>query len=107
VAANLDPDVLIRTDPRWPEQRIYGRDAAVAWYRDVWESGGPDISIEETMDLGDRVLARYCWHMRGLHSGVEGEQRMSVISTYRESRAILIEFFLDHEQALAALEMRE
>ena len=24
-AANLDADVLVRTDPGWPEQRIYGR----------------------------------------------------------------------------------
>ena len=28
VAAYLDPDVLVRTDPRWPEQRLYGRDVA-------------------------------------------------------------------------------
>src|SRR6476620_6487927 len=27
VAAYLDPDVLVRADPRWPEQRVYGREA--------------------------------------------------------------------------------
>jgi len=30
VATNLDPHVLIRTDPRWPERYIYGREAAIA-----------------------------------------------------------------------------
>jgi len=25
VAAGLDPDVVVRTDPGWPEQRILGR----------------------------------------------------------------------------------
>src|SRR5580704_19251800 len=75
IAARLDPDVLIRTDPRWPEQRIYGREAALAWYRELVESGGTDVRIEEVTDLGDRVLVRRCWHIHGPHSGVEGEQR--------------------------------
>jgi len=103
VAANLDPHILLRTDARWPEQRIYGRDAAIAWYRELWESGGPDVRIEEIVDLGDRVLVRVCWHMRGLHSGVEGEFRTSEISTFREGRIILGEYFFEHEQALKAL----
>jgi ketosteroid isomerase-like protein len=107
VAATMDPHILIRTDARWPEQRIYGREAALAWYWELWESGGTDLRVEEVMDLGDRVLARWCWHIRGLHSGVEGEQRGSVICTFREGRVILEEFFLEHEQALEALEMRE
>src|SRR5436305_10582377 len=84
LAAKMDPDILIRTDARWPEQRIYGREAALAWYRELWESGGRDLRIEEIIDLGDRVLARWCWHLHGLHSGAEGEQRGSVICTFRE-----------------------
>jgi hypothetical protein len=59
------------------------------------------------MDLGDRVLVRVCWHMRGLHSGVEGEQWTFIIGKFRDCRVILEEFFLEHEQALEALEMRE
>jgi hypothetical protein len=58
VAAALDPHILVRTDPRWPEQRISGRETVIAWYREVTEPGGADISIEETMDLADRVLVR-------------------------------------------------
>jgi ketosteroid isomerase-like protein len=107
VAANLDPHILVRADPRWPEQRIYGREAVIAWYPEVSEPGGSDISIEEVTDLGDRVLVRLCWHMRGLRSGVEGEQRMSVISTFREGRVILEEFFLEHAQALKAVGLEE
>jgi ketosteroid isomerase-like protein len=103
VAANLDPHILVRTDPRWPEQRIYGREAVIAWYREVLEPGGSDLCIEEITDLGDRVLVRLCWHILGLRSGVEGEQRMSVISTFREGRVILEEFYLEHEQALKAV----
>jgi hypothetical protein len=107
MADNLDPHVLIRTDARWPEQRIYGREAAIAFYRGLWESGGPDIRIEDTMDLGDRLLLRLCWHLRGHHSGVEGEQRTSVICTFRDGRVILEEFFLEDEQAREALGLTE
>jgi hypothetical protein len=107
VAENMDPHILLRTDARWPEQRIYGREAAIAFYRGLSESGGPDIRIEEMMDLGDRVLVRMCWHMRGLHSGVEGDQRTSVICTFREGHVILEEFFIEHEQALKAVGLTE
>src|SRR2546423_340180 len=103
VAGNLDPQILLRMDARWPEQRIYGRDAAIAFYRGLWESAGPDVRIEETMDLGDRVLVRLRWHMRGLQSGAEGEQPASLIATFRDGRVILEEFFLEHEQALEAV----
>jgi hypothetical protein len=106
VAATLDPQVLVRTDPRWPEQRFYGREAVVAFFRGLWESWGPDARIEEIVDLGDRLLIRWRYIVRGQHSGVEGEQQISQINTYREGRVILLEYFLEHEQALAALEMR-
>jgi ketosteroid isomerase-like protein len=107
MAENLDQHILLRTDARWPEQRIYGREAAIAFYRGLRESGGPDIVIEEVVDLGDRVLVRLRWHIRGHRSGVEGEQRTSVVCTFREGRVILEEFFLEHEQALEAVGLSE
>ena len=100
LAATLDPDILVRNDPRWPEQRFYGREAVVAFWRGLWESWGPDAHVEEVVDLGDRLLVRWRFIVRGQHSGVEGEQRISAIQTYREGRVILVEYFLQHEQAL-------
>jgi ketosteroid isomerase-like protein len=107
IAANLDPDILLRMDARWPEQRIYGRDAAIAFYRGLWESAGPDVRIEATIDLGDRVLVRMRWHMRGLQSGLEGQQPTSLIATFRDGRVILVEFFLEHDHALKAVGLSE
>jgi ketosteroid isomerase-like protein len=107
VAAALDPDILVRTDARWPEQRFYGREAVMAWYRDARESMGPDVRIEETVDLGDRVLVRVCWFIRGQHSDAQGEMRYSEINTFREGRLILSEFFFEHEQALKAVGLEE
>ena len=68
---------------------------------------GPDIFIEEIIDLGDRVLARLCWLIRGEHSDAQGEMRYSELNTYREGRLILSEFFLEHEQALKAVGLEE
>jgi ketosteroid isomerase-like protein len=107
VAAYLDPDVLIRTDPRWPEQRLYGRKAVMAWYRGTQESMGPDARIEEIIDLGDRALIRMCWHAQGAHSDAQGEMGYSELNTYREGHLILSEFFLEHEQALKAVGLEE
>ena len=106
-AANLDADVLVRTDPGWPEQRIYGRQAVTAWARGATESLGPDFHIDKIVDLGDRVLVRWCWNTRGDHSGIGGELRYSEIVTYREGRAILVEHFRDHAQALKAVGLAE
>jgi ketosteroid isomerase-like protein len=107
MAATMDQHILIRTDARWPERYIYGREATMAWYRDVWESWGPDACIEEIVDLGDRVLVRFRWIISGQQSGVAGEQRFSEIATLREGRVILTEYFLDHEQALKAVGLKE
>ena len=57
--------------------------------------------------MGDRVLVRLRWHMRGPHSGVEGDQCYSAICTLRDGRVILEEFFLDHGQALKAVGLEE
>jgi ketosteroid isomerase-like protein len=68
---------------------------------------GSDLRIEEIVDLGDRLLVRLCWHTHGEHSGIEGEQRISEIATYRDGRVILIESFLDHADALSAVGLEE
>jgi len=107
ITATIDTHILVRADPRWPEQRFYGREAVIAFWRGLWESWGPDARVEEVLDLGDRLLARWRFIIRGQHSGVEGEQRISAIQTYREGQVILVEYFLEHEQALEVLETRE
>jgi hypothetical protein len=107
VAATVDAHILVRTDPRWPEQRFFGREAVIAFWQGLWESWGPDARVEEIVDLGDRLLVRWRFIVRGQHSGVEGEQRISAIQTYREGRVILVEYFLGHEQALEAVGLAE
>jgi ketosteroid isomerase-like protein len=103
VAADWDTHVLVRADPSWPERFIYGREAVIDWQRSAWEALGPDVRIEETVDLGDRLLVRFCWHTRGQHSRIEQDLRFSLVSTYRDGGIVFAEYFLDHEQALEAV----
>jgi ketosteroid isomerase-like protein len=107
VAEALDPDILVRTDQRWPEQRIYGREALLAWYRGLQESGGVDVRIEEIVDLGDRLLVHIHWHPRGAASGIEGDLRLSELVTIRDGRYIFVEYFLDRAEALKAVGLEE
>jgi ketosteroid isomerase-like protein len=102
-SANFDPDILIRTDPEWPEQRIYGRDAVVDWARSVGGVLGTDARIEEIHDLGDRVLARVRWDGSGQKSGITGEIAWTELVTMRDGRIVFIEMFIDHGHALKAV----
>ena len=103
LAATMDPDILIRTDPSWPEQRAYGLEAAIVLYRGIRESWGGDVSYQEILDLGDRVLTRERWNVSGQLSGVPGALESSAIVTFREGLIILIEYFLDHKQTFKAV----
>jgi ketosteroid isomerase-like protein len=103
VEASYDPHILVRTDARWPESYIFGREAVARWFQGVIETGGSDVHQEEILDLGDRVLVRERWNISGQLSGVPGELQVSAIVTFREGLIILIEYFLDHEQALKAV----
>ena len=78
MAALWDADIFIRTDPRWPEQRIYGQDAALALYRGLWESGGSDVRIEEIVDFGDRVLVRNPLNGRLVSAIVRGDCQAAI-----------------------------
>ena len=107
LAAIMDADFLIRTDPSWPEQRAYGREAAIFLHRGIRESWGSDVSYKEIVDLGDRVLTRERWNVSGQLSGVPGALESSAIVTFREGLIILIEYFLDHKQTFKAVGLEE
>jgi ketosteroid isomerase-like protein len=106
-AASLDPHVVVRPDPTWPEQSIYGRAAVVEFYKSASETFGPDSSIEEIIDLGDRLLIRTHWATRGQRSGIETDLILSEVVTYRDGCSVFVEYFLDPQQALKAVGLEE
>jgi ketosteroid isomerase-like protein len=104
---HIDPDIFVRLDRNWPEQRICGRDAFQNFLRSTQETLGSSRRAEEVMDLGDRVLARHVWNTRGQFSGIQGDLRWSEIVTLRDGRCVFAELYLDHADALKALGLEE
>jgi ketosteroid isomerase-like protein len=64
-------------------------------------------AFESARDLGDRVLAIGTIRVRGKESGVEVEQPMTLVVTYRDGKIARFEAFGDHRKALQAVGLSE
>jgi ketosteroid isomerase-like protein len=102
-----DPDVIMRAVEGWPEPGPFvGREAAMRWYAELL--GAFDIDAMEQIsctDAGDRVVLQCIWH--GMGRGPEMNLEFTGVFTVRKGRVALVEFFLDHDDALEAAGLRE
>ena len=100
------PDIIVTQFPDQPDVQDYHGHEGLLQVMAEWTGTWDDWSVEilRTREIGDRVLVGARQRGRGKGSGapVEGDQCYSVISTLRDGRVVLEEFFLDHEQALKA-----
>ncbi len=103
VFATFDENIVVRTDPSWPERVWFGRDPAKRFWHSVREAMGPTrVSVEEEHDLGDRAL----WRIRqpvSSASGVQSTFSWSLLLAARAGRVIMVEFFIDDEALRAEL----
>jgi ketosteroid isomerase-like protein len=101
---DFDPYVVIRLDPSWPENRPrLGADAARSFFDDLTTMlGTGETVIEDLIDAGDRVVIRNRSRVHGRQSGVEDEVVFTQVVTFRGAKVVMLEYFLDHEQALEA-----
>ena len=102
-----DPEAIVRLPEGWPEPGPYvGREAVLRVFeqwRETWDADSLEpISI---IDAGDRVVVRQRW--RGVGHGPDLNMEVSVVTTMRKGRTILIEFFWDHAEALEAVGLSE
>ena len=101
------PDVIMRMPEGWPEPGPFvGREAVMREFeqwRETWDADSLEpISI---IDAGDRVVVRQRW--RGVGHGPDLNMEVSVVTTWRKGKTILIEFFWDHAEALEAVGLSE
>jgi ketosteroid isomerase-like protein len=83
-------------------------DAAHGFFKDLAETLGPgEALIEDLIDAGDRIVSRFRVRVHGRRSDIEQETVLSTIHTFRRGKVIMIEFFLDHEEALEATGLSE
>ena len=93
----------MRLDPQHPDRVCFGKEAAKRFWEGQRETMGPGhLVIEEQHDLGDRSLARIRQPVHS-RSGVDSEFAWTLITTCRNDKVILFEFFIDPAQALSAL----
>ena len=105
-----DPHIVLRPPESWSTVEggvAYGLDAVYRFFASYRDAFGPHVEIEEQLDAGDRVVTRYRSHVRGDHSGVEGDLRFTMVHTFGGGLVIMIEVFTDHGDALRAAGLRE
>ena len=96
-------DIVVRPDPEFPEGVCFGREAAQHFTERYFEAMGlGHLEIQEEHDLGSVCLSRINQQVHS-PSGIESAFAWSLIVTAREGKMIMIEFFIDHARALAAL----
>jgi ketosteroid isomerase-like protein len=98
----IDEEVVIRAAEGWPEPVFYGKDSARSFFEGLVESIGHDSVIEELTGSGSTVVIRVRTGVTGGQSGIETEIRSSQVITLRKGKAVLLEYFWDHQDALDA-----
>ncbi len=108
--ATFDPDAEMVPARQWPEHApTRGAEAIWDFYNQVtaaWDEGA--FGLGEVIDCGaDQVLANVRRAARGKASGVGVNFSYWVMTTYRNGRAIRVEWFADRDEALEAAGLSE
>jgi ketosteroid isomerase-like protein len=97
-------DVVVQQGEHWPERQTLQGKAAFRQSIDEWLSAWQSSEIAtEALDVyGDRVVARGAWQSTGKLSGVAGELPIHIMFTVRDGKIARLDWFPDHERAVAA-----
>jgi ketosteroid isomerase-like protein len=109
----FDPEFQLRPDPaaEWVGVNdIYrgpdGMRSYMAQVYDAFEDYRPEV--EEFLDAGDKVITLAIEHGRGRGSGATVEARHTAhVWTMRANKAVRLDLYLDREEALQAVGLRE
>lgn len=85
-------------------ETITGKKRAVKWLADWFSRFDPDyrMEVQETQDLGDRVLVVTRHHATGRASGVPIDQKTAQIMNLDSGKITRQDFFASRDEALAA-----
>lgn len=104
----FDDDLEWVEDPSWPGGGTYRGIAAVRQLlRERTDSFDIEQRIEKLIDAGDDVVTFIRWRGRGHSSGAEAEMQVATVSTLRDGKIVRVRFYLDRNEALAAVRLSE
>jgi ketosteroid isomerase-like protein len=89
-----------------PERGVFrGRDEVARFVRSWWDAFEESVVVvDELIDAGDHVVARFHARQRGRGSGAEVVGRGSILVwTFRDARVISATLYQDRDEALAAV----
>ena len=103
--AIFDPDVVMNPTNEGP---FHGPDAMRDDF-ERWASAFEDLEVspEEFIDAGDRVLVTAYHRGRGRASGVEVDGRFYEVYTLRDGKVVRVDEYVDRAEALEAVGLRE
>jgi ketosteroid isomerase-like protein len=103
--AIFDPDVVINPTEEGPS---YGLDAIrdnIEQWKGAWEE--LEVTTEEFIDAGDRVLVTAHHRGRGRESGIEVDTRFYLVYSLRNGKVVRSDEYADRAEALEAAGVRE
>jgi ketosteroid isomerase-like protein len=106
VDSHFDADCVY--DPVEESGEVRGRADLVRWnarWFEVWERCWVDV--DEVFEAGGRVVTALTLHGRGEASGLEIDQRFFHVFDLRDDRILRIQEFLDREEVLKAVRLRD
>jgi ketosteroid isomerase-like protein len=103
-------DAEVVTDPSWMEAGPFkGRPAVRNWFEGLKESweGHDEIVLTELFEVGDKVVARMDWKVRGRASGIETDLDATSINILEQGKIVRQQWYFDHAEALKAVGLAE
>jgi ketosteroid isomerase-like protein len=113
VLKELDTDVewhpVLQMVMLGEEERVYRGHEGVREAFRHWDEIFAEIHIElaEIRDLGERIVAMGCIHARGQESGAEVDSPGAWVAELKDGKALCVSEYLDPEEALEAVGLRE
>jgi ketosteroid isomerase-like protein len=85
-----------------------GHDGVREMLRDLYEAFSEfRVEFSDIRDLGDQVVAIGRWVTRGEESGVETTPPLASVVEFKDGKAIRVRSYLDPQEALTAVGLRE
>jgi hypothetical protein len=104
------PDAELITDPLWMEAGPFqGRAALRSWFEGLAEpwNGRDELVLRELFELGNKVVLRFDWQVRGGKRGLGMTLDATCINMIEQGLIARQQYFFDYAAALKAAGLEE
>jgi ketosteroid isomerase-like protein len=105
----LDPDIEVREPPGLPGATVFRGHAGWQTQLDKFDEAFTDIAYEplEHIDRGEQVISVIRATGTATSSGIPGEATYAQVETWRDGKIVMIQYFMNKEEALEAVGLSE